>query len=98
MINWKVRTQSPQFWIGIVGVVASPILAYLGMSYTDITTWSTLGNIIVQFVTNPYLIGTVIVAVMSFLGVVTDPTTAGVGDSELAMTYDTPKPKHIEVA
>ena len=96
MINWQVRIQSPQFWIGIIGVVASPVLAYLGMSYTDVTKWSTLGNIIVQFVTNPYLIGTVIVAVMGFLGVVTDPTTAGIGDSDLAMTYSAPKPKHIE--
>ena len=30
-------------------------------------------------------------AVMTILGIVTDPTTAGVGDSKLAMTYTKPK-------
>ena len=32
-INWKVRVKSPQFWIGLVGVIASPILAYLGLGF-----------------------------------------------------------------
>ena len=30
-------------------------------------------------------------AVLSILGIVTDPTTAGVSDSEQALTYDKPK-------
>ena len=30
-------------------------------------------------------------AVLTILGIVTDPTTAGVGDSKQAMTYTTPK-------
>lgn len=30
-------------------------------------------------------------AVLATLGVVTDPTTSGVGDSALALTYDEPK-------
>ncbi len=30
-------------------------------------------------------------AVLAILGVVTDPTTSGIGDSELAMTYEEPK-------
>ena len=30
-------------------------------------------------------------AVLTILGIVTDPTTAGVGDSKLAMTYTKPK-------
>ena len=30
---------------------------------------------------------------LSILGIVIDPTTEGVGDSELAMTYTEPKPK-----
>ena len=37
-INWKVRVKSPQFWIGLVGVTASPILAYLGLGFEDLTT------------------------------------------------------------
>ena len=30
-------------------------------------------------------------AVLSILGIVTDPTTAGIGDSPQAMTYEEPK-------
>ena len=90
-INWKVRVKSPQFWIGLVGVIASPILAYLGLGFEDLTTWSSIGEVFAAFVGNPYLIGTVVMAVLSFIGVLTDPTTKGVGDSEQALTYEKPK-------
>jgi phi LC3 family holin len=92
-MNWKVRAKSPQFWIGLVGVIMSPILAYLGLAYTDLTTWDSLGNVFMQFVSNPYLIGTVVMAVLGALGVITDPTTAGIGDSAQALAYTEPKPK-----
>ena len=96
MINWKVRMQSPSWWLGMAGIVASPVLAYLGLAYSDLTTWSSVGNVFVQFVGNPYLIGTVIVAVLGAIGVTADPTTKGLGDSARAMTYTKPseKPSH----
>ena len=90
-INWKVRVKSPQFWIGLVGVIASPILAYLGLGFEDLTTWSSIGEVFAAFFGYPYLIGTVVMAVLSFIGVLTDPTTKGVGDSEQALTYEKPK-------
>ena len=90
-INWKVRVKSPQFWIGLVGVIASPILAYLGLGFEDLTTWSSIGEVFAAFFSNPYLIGTVVMAVLSFIGVLTDPTTKGMGDSEQALTYEKPK-------
>ena len=90
-INWKVRLKSPQFWIGLVGVVLSPIMAYLGLGFEDLTTWGSIGDLFVRFFTNPYLIGTVVMAVLSFIGVLTDPTTKGVGDSSQALTYTEPK-------
>ena len=37
-----------------------------------------------QVLTNPFLIGTVGVAVLSFIGVLTDPQTKGIKDSEQA--------------
>jgi phi LC3 family holin len=91
MINWKVRVKSPQFWLGLIGTIMSPILAYLGLKYTDLTTWDSIGNVFVQFIQNPYLIGTVVLAVLSFIGVVTDPTTSGFQDSIQAKNYDAPK-------
>ena len=32
-------------------------------------------------------------AVLVILGIVNDPTTAGLGDSQQAMSYDAPKPR-----
>lgn len=91
MINWKVRVRSVQFWVGLIGVIMSPILAYLNLSYSDLTTWESVGSIITAFFTNPFLIGTVVMAVLSFIGVITDPTTKGIEDSAQAMTYEKPK-------
>ena len=95
-INWKVRVKSPQFWIGLAGVILSPILAYLGLGFEDLTTWDSVGDVFVQFFTNPYLIGTVVMAALSFIGVLTDPTTKGVGDSEQALAYTVPKKDETE--
>ena len=91
MINWKVRVKSVPFWIGLIGVIMSPILAYLNLSYSDLTTWESIGEVAESFFTNPFLIGTVVMAVLSFIGVMSDPTTKGMSDSEQAMEYTKPK-------
>lgn len=49
-INWKVRAKSPAFWPGIAGAVATPVLAYLGLGYEDMTTWGGVGDVILGFV------------------------------------------------
>lgn len=95
-INWKTRVKHPAFWIGMAGVVMSPILAYNGMEYSDLTTWQTVGDLAVGFVKNPYLIGSTAMAVLGALGVVIDHTTAGVSDSARAMTYNKPNSEEVE--
>ena len=90
-INWKVRVKSPQFWIGVAGAIAAPVMAYMGVSYADFTTWSSIADALVKFVQNPYLIGVTAASVLSFVGVVADPTTQGLGDSERALGYDKPQ-------
>ena len=89
-INWKVRFKNPTFWIGLVGAVGAPILAYLGITAADLTTWESVGGVAKTAVANPYLLGMVALSVLSFLGIVTDPTTKGLGDSERALGYDEP--------
>ena len=88
MINWKVRIKNPVFWVQIVTAVVLPILAYLGLSWEDMTTWEALGAVFIQAVRNPVIIVSVAVSVWNALN---DPTTKGLSDSELAMSYDTPK-------
>ncbi len=90
-INWKVRAKSPAFWVGLLGVIASPVLAYYGLSYADMTTWNSVADVLQRFFSNPFLIGTVIVAVLSFVGVLADPTTKGIGDSAQALDYERPR-------
>ena len=51
-------------------------------------SWSTLGKILLDAISNPYVIGTVIVSVWNAIN---DPTTKGFNDSARAMTYTEPK-------
>ena len=84
MINWKVRAKNPYFWIGLIAV----ILAAVGISPECLTSWSILADKIMALLGNPFAIGCVIVAV---IGYINDPTTNGITDSKLALTYDKPK-------
>lgn len=90
-INWKLRAKNPWFWIGLIGVVFSPVLAVMGISQTDLTSWDGVLNVLKTFVTTPYLVFSAICTVLSFFGISADPTTSGLGDSNRAMTYDKPK-------
>lgn len=90
-INWNVRLKNPAFWLGLAGVAVSPVLAYTGASLADFTTWQSVGQAVVETLKNPYLVGSILFAVLGFLGVTTDPTTKGMADSERALTYTEPK-------
>ena len=87
-INWKVRIKNPLFWVQGVLAVFTPILAYLGLAADDLTSWKILGEILLEAVSNPYVLGLVIV---SLWNAINDPTTSGISDSTQAMTYTTPK-------
>ena len=87
-INWKVRTKNPVWWAQVVASIVLPMLAAVGMGWNEITTWAKLGEVIVAAVGNPV---TVVAVGVSLWNTVTDPTTKGIGDSALAMTYLEPR-------
>ena len=87
-INWKVRMKNPVFWAQLATAIVLPILAYLGLQWSDMTSWVALGEILVQAVKNPVILVSVVVSVW---GIVNDPTTAGLSDSKKAMCYQSPK-------
>ena len=87
-INWKVRIRNPYFWIQIGVAILMPILAYLGLAVEDLTTWGKVGQVLLEAVLNPYVLGLVVVSVFN---AIQDPTTKGLSDSENAMTYTEPK-------
>ena len=93
MINFKVRFRNPIFIAQLILAVLTPILAYAGLTMQDLTTWGALGQLLLGAISNPYVLGLVIVSVFN---AVTDPTTSGINDSERAMTYSYPQTSTIE--
>ena len=89
-INWKVRfnKQNILFIAQVIVSVVVPVLTYFGIQASDITSWSMVWDTFVKAVSNPYVVFMVIV---SLFNAVTDPTTSGISDSDLAMTYTSPK-------
>lgn len=93
MINIKVRFRNPVFIAQLILAVLTPILAYAGLTMQDLTTWKALGDLLLGTVKNPYVLSLVVVSVFN---AVTDPTTAGVKDSDRALTYDYPHKEEVE--
>lgn len=88
MINLKVRFKNPVFVIQVVLAVLTPILAYAGLTAQDLTTWGALGKLLLEAISNPYVLSLVVVSVWNAIN---DPTTSGVSDSAKALEYTEPK-------
>ena len=87
-INWKVRLKNPLFWAQVAVGILSPILVGLGLQWEEMTTWIALGDALRKAVLNPVI---VVAVACSLWSCVTDPTTAGLGDSQQALGYTQPK-------
>ena len=88
-INLKVRFKNPVFIAQFILAIFTPILAYAGLTVQDLTTWKALGDLIVNAISNPYVLCLVFVSVWNALN---DPTTEGIlKDSDAAMKYEVPK-------
>ncbi len=82
-INWLVRIKNKAFWVALIPAVlmlVQMIAAVFGyeMNLGD------LGDKLLAVVNSLFV-------VLAILGIVTDPTTEGVADSERALTYEKPK-------
>lgn len=87
-MNWKVRIRNKWFWVTIIPAVlllVQQVAAIFGLTLD-------LSELNAQLVG---IVGTVF-GILAVLGVAVDHTTEGVEDSDLAMTYEFPKPKHAE--
>lgn len=87
-INWRVRFKNPVFIVQIVLAIFTPMLAYFGLAWEEMTTWTSIGVMFWDAIKNPVVVVSVILSVWN---AVNDPTTAGVGDSEQALSYTEPK-------
>ncbi len=79
-INLKVRMKNPVFWLTIIPAVATCIYTVLGV-------FDIVPTISEETVVNGF---TALVTALTTLGVLVDPTTRGVSDSERAIDYTEP--------
>ncbi len=86
-INWQVRFSNPVFYGQLVLSVLTPILAYMGITMADLTTWVKVWEVIVQAISNPYVL---VLVIANVYNTIIDPTTKGIGDSIKALTYTKP--------
>lgn len=83
MINWNVRLRNKRFVLGLVSaliLVVQAVAKVFGL-HLNLDNFS---NNIVDVINSVF-------TVLVILNVVSDPTTAGFGDSEQALTYSKPK-------
>lgn len=83
MINWIVRLKNKTFWLSLIPAVlllVQVVAAVFGINLD----MGDLGNKLLAVVNAVF-------AVLVILGVVNDPTTAGMSDSNQAMNYTKPK-------
>ena len=83
MINWIVRIKNKNFWLAIIPAVlllVQTVAAVFGYSLD----FGELGNRLIAVVNAVF-------GVLVVLGVVNDPTTAGISDSKQAQSYQVPK-------
>ena len=79
-INWRVRVKNKTFWLTLIPAVlllVQAVSAPFGYTWDFVVLNQQLAAII-----------NALFAVLAILGVVNDPTTKGVGDSERALMYD----------
>ena len=79
-INWQIRVKNKTFWLTLIPAVlllVQAVSAPFGYTWDFVVLNQQLAAII-----------NALFAVLAILGVVTDPTTKGVGDSERALMYD----------
>lgn len=86
-INWKVRLKNKTFWIAVVPAVL--LLVQVVANVFEITLdMGDLGNKLLAVVNAVF-------SLLAILGIVTDPTTVGVSDSERALSYTEPRKDDI---
>lgn len=82
MINWKVRIANKNFWLAFIPallLLVQVVLSLFGITFD----YGELANKLIAVVNALF-------TVLVIVGVVNDPTTNGIKDSERAMTYQTP--------
>lgn len=82
MINWLVRIKNHSFWMALIPALALLVQAIASVFGFTIDLTTLVGKLTA--------VVDAVFAVLVILGIVVDPTTDGVRDSQRAMSYITP--------
>ena len=81
-INWKVRVLNKTFWLTLVPALALLLQTFLAVFGVKIELGETIDKLLVFI--------NALFAVLMIVGIVNDPTTAGLSDSSRALNYTEP--------
>ena len=81
-INWSVRIKNKNFWLALVPALALLFQAFANIFGIKLEFGETIDKILVFI--------NVLFAFLVLVGIVNDPTTVGLGDSERALGYEEP--------
>ena len=90
LINWKVRLKNKLFWLAIVPaffLLAQQVLKLAGIDMD----FSQIQEDVLAIINTVF-------EILVIIGVVTDPTTDGMNDSERALTYTRPYKTDADIA
>ena len=82
-INWKVRLKNKVFWITIIPMILLLIQQVLGLFGVSFEIEGLTDSLVAIIST--------IFSILAIIGIIADPTTDGLSDSNQAMTYEVPK-------
>lgn len=81
-INWKVRVLNKTFWLTLVPALALLLQTFLAVFNIRLELGETIDKLLVFI--------NALFAVLMIVGIVNDPTTAGLTDSTRALDYHEP--------
>ena len=81
-INWKVRLKNKNFWLALVPALALLLQTFLAVFGVKIELGETIDKLLVFI--------NALFGVFIIVGIVNDPTTAGLTDSTRALGYHEP--------
>lgn len=81
-INWKVRILNKTFWLTLVPALALLLQTFLAVFNVRLELGETIDKLLVFI--------NALFAVLMIVGIVNDPTTAGLTDSTRALDYHEP--------
>lgn len=82
-INWKVRVLNKTFWLTLVPALALLLQTFLAVFNIRLELGETIDKLLVFI--------NALFGVLIIVGIVNDPTTAGLTDSSRALEYHEPR-------